>query len=174
MQNENSRAEICQRPKVLHEGPRLTGGLFIAIMEVDQGIPDQERAVLLHVVSNDGAIWTRRGIANPSAPDRVRRGKAQFFGWHESSRANLSVWRPGAPRILRRLKRSNFAIPGFSGGGIGAWPKPKDGLAQKSTKATHFGGSEVAPCDTLTRTREPKWKSRMKCSAPATSTAGRL
>jgi hypothetical protein len=31
----------------------------------------------------------------------------------------------------------------FGRGGIGAWPRPKDGLAQKSTKVIHFGGSEV-------------------------------
>ncbi len=31
----------------------------------------------------------------------------------------------------------------FWRGGIAAWPRPKDGLAQKSTKVTHFGRSEV-------------------------------
>src|SRR5713101_3402090 len=69
MQNENSCAEICQRSEVLHEGPRVASRLFIAVMEVDQGIPDEQRAMLAHEVSNYGAIRTRRWIANPSAPN---------------------------------------------------------------------------------------------------------
>jgi hypothetical protein len=54
---------------MLHESPRFAGGLLIALVEVDQGIPDQERAVPLHEVSDDGAVRTRRWIANPSAPN---------------------------------------------------------------------------------------------------------
>jgi hypothetical protein len=41
MQNENRCAEICQRSKVLYEFSGFTGGLFIAVMDVDQGIPDE-------------------------------------------------------------------------------------------------------------------------------------
>lgn len=60
-------AVICKKPKVLHEGPCLTGGLLIAVVEVDWEIPDEQRAVPLHEVSNDGATRTKRWTADTPA-----------------------------------------------------------------------------------------------------------